>query len=95
MNVYAREAAAQASVVTMIPPPNDSSSAGSDSSASAVVRPPLKRNEYAPLAAWRDHLLYIDAEGREVAAAYNRVRVRVCPNSIRLAAIIDAWKTGL
>lgn len=79
MNVYAREAAAAAAAVAAqvpvpgpVPPVDGITSSGGGGNA---VRAPLRRNEYAPLAVWRE-LRYIDVEGREAAASYNRMRVR-------------------
>lgn len=83
MNVYAREAAAAAeaaaaSSAAQVPVPgavplvDGITSSGGGGNA---VRAPLRRNGYAPLAVWRE-LRYVDAEGREAAASYNRMRVR-------------------
>lgn len=71
VNVYARETTQTVSVAG-VPAAAASGSAGG----SSEVRAPLRRNDYAPLAAWRE-LQYIDAEGREAAASYNRMRVRL------------------
>lgn len=83
VNVYAREAAAAAVAPAPVPVVDGTASAAAGGLA---VRAPLRRNDYAPLAAWRG-LRYIDGEGREAAASYNRMRVRCWV----LAGLLVAW----